>query len=34
MGLVLLLVMRFNPGGLLPEVTKRANGQKQELKEQ
>ena len=22
MGLVLLLVMRFNPGGILPEVTK------------
>ncbi len=28
MGLVLLLVMRFNPGGLLPEVTKHVNGQK------
>ena len=26
MGLVLLLVMRFNPGGLLPEVTKRVTG--------
>ena len=23
MGLVLLLVMRFNPGGILPEVVKR-----------
>ena len=28
MGLVLLLIMRFNPGGLLPEVTTRVNGQK------
>ncbi len=28
MGLVLLLVMRFNPGGLLPETTKRVGGQK------
>jgi len=28
MGLVLLLVMRFNPGGLLPEVTKRVTTQK------
>ncbi len=28
MGVVLLLVMRFNPGGLLPEVTKRFGAQK------
>ena len=28
MGLVLLLVMRFNPGGLLPEVTKRVTAHK------